>query len=303
MKNFFQRTKARLAAWASGRPKDLFLKIEAKVLAWAASHPKLTAWAAAHPKLVNRKTSVAACILLALILFFPIRIDLHDGGSVEYRALTYSLVRWEFFKGDEAPDPNNKAVRVRLYAAPYHWIRSVWERQGDMAQGMGCFTYAVEAIGTSTDTLTGETWTRYRYTKTVNGYCTNDWWTSAATGSASKKDRLVGSSMPFTLEEIREIRINLALGKYRLNRNTDHLPRTYNLTNVLEEKETLWFARVSGDLYNDAIIPVKEIAQLYYPEESDHTHWAYTYVDLTNGKVLPTYYFGASGDFVCESDS
>ena len=102
---------------------------------------KWMAWATAHPRLINRGNGIiAACVLIALILFCPVPRELNDGGSVEYRALTYSVVRWEFFEGTGAPNPAHKITKTCFYPAPVCWTRNVWERQGDEAEKLGCFT-------------------------------------------------------------------------------------------------------------------------------------------------------------------
>lgn len=38
-----------------------------------------------------KKTVIGLCILLAVILLFPVRLRYKDGGSVEYKALLYSV--------------------------------------------------------------------------------------------------------------------------------------------------------------------------------------------------------------------
>ena len=44
----------------------------------------------------NRKIAVAAivaAVLLLVVLLFPIRMNLKDGGSVQYKSLTYSITK------------------------------------------------------------------------------------------------------------------------------------------------------------------------------------------------------------------
>ena len=44
----------------------------------------------------NRKKAVAAivaAVLLLVVLLFPIRMNLKDGGSVQYKSLTYSITK------------------------------------------------------------------------------------------------------------------------------------------------------------------------------------------------------------------
>lgn len=41
--------------------------------------------------IVRKKTMLIAAVVLAVILLFPIRLCYKDGGSVEYRAILYSV--------------------------------------------------------------------------------------------------------------------------------------------------------------------------------------------------------------------
>lgn len=44
---------------------------------------------------MNRKIAVVVIIVVALvILLFPIRLQKRDGGSVEYKAITYSITKY-----------------------------------------------------------------------------------------------------------------------------------------------------------------------------------------------------------------
>lgn len=40
---------------------------------------------------MNKKTAIAVCVLLIVILLCPIPLRLKDGGTVKYRALLYSI--------------------------------------------------------------------------------------------------------------------------------------------------------------------------------------------------------------------
>ena len=44
----------------------------------------------------NRKkvaAAIVAAVLLLVVLLFPIRMNLKDGGSVQYKSLTYSITK------------------------------------------------------------------------------------------------------------------------------------------------------------------------------------------------------------------
>ena len=40
---------------------------------------------------LNKKILVAICILLVIVLLFPIPVRMKDGGSVKYQAVLYSI--------------------------------------------------------------------------------------------------------------------------------------------------------------------------------------------------------------------
>ena len=179
-----------------------------------------TTWATAHPRLINQRNGIiVACVLIALILFCPIsRDDLHDGGSVEYRALTYSVVRWEFFEGTGAPNPAHKITKTCFYPAPVCWTRNVWERQGDEAEKLGCFTYHVEQKMNGTKLANV-------YTKTVNGYKTNSSVYIAVDKTSEEIDNIRDGTF-ITLEDVRKARQMMDRGTYRMNRNVDDVAKS-----------------------------------------------------------------------------
>lgn len=43
---------------------------------------------------MKKKAVIIALVLAAIILLFPVRIQYKDGGSVEYRSLTYSVTHY-----------------------------------------------------------------------------------------------------------------------------------------------------------------------------------------------------------------
>ena len=40
---------------------------------------------------MKRKLTTIICVILAFILLFPVRLQYKDGGTVEYKALLYSI--------------------------------------------------------------------------------------------------------------------------------------------------------------------------------------------------------------------
>lgn len=229
--------------------------------------------------LKKAKWPAALLIILLVILLFPIRRGLPDGGSVEYRALLYSYVRWEFFAGDGLPNPEHKIVRHQFYAAPLHWMKSIGERQSDLAEELGCFAYRVKTIeGLGT-----------RYIRTINGYLTNDWVHESAEDGGMRQ----AAAAPFTLEEIRTVRRYLEDGTYDLTKNTDDIPRKIGGQNViaeedvLSEEETIYLLRVSLEGYEGKIIPVKMIDSWYrYGDGQTAEVPAHTLVNLLNLSVV-----------------
>lgn len=52
---------------------------------------------------MKKKAFIAAAVLAAVILLFPVRMNLKDGGSVQYRSLTYSITKvHSLISGEEA---------------------------------------------------------------------------------------------------------------------------------------------------------------------------------------------------------
>lgn len=212
---------------------------------------KWNRWAVAHPKFINRKTGIiAACVLTALILFCPIPKNLHDGGSVEYRALTYSVVRWEFFEGDGLPDPDRKISMVRFYPAPICWTRNVWERQGDLAEELGCFTYE--------EYLQHENGSKAYY-KTVNGYRIADTYVVSVPDEDETRQF---AAYPVTLEEVAQLRAQLNRGEIDPDRKitTPTHPKTGQKA-ISSEPGRMCFSRVIDPEHADfgKILPLRII--------------------------------------------
>jgi hypothetical protein len=67
-------------------------KLDGKLIAWMERHPKISAWLPVSTMQVTQKSRILVCVLLGLILCFPVRTELPDGGSVEYRYGGYGLL-------------------------------------------------------------------------------------------------------------------------------------------------------------------------------------------------------------------
>lgn len=50
---------------------------------------------------MKKKVFAAVAILVFVILLFPVRMNLKDGGSVQYKSLTYSITKVHSLISDE----------------------------------------------------------------------------------------------------------------------------------------------------------------------------------------------------------
>lgn len=259
--------------WASvgTRPTPAWIvRTDAKIAAWTAAHPKIGAWVPASPEQVTPKNRKAVLILLAVLLLFPIPRVLHDGGSVEFRSATYSVVWWEFYKGDKVPDPDNKIRLLRVYPAAYCAVRDIWERQGDQAEKLGCFTYHVKK-----KTYGGKT--TWVYQKTINGYRTNSM--IYVPEGEDKSDVPAGQ---ITRTHVWMARRMLDLGLYRMDRNVGDVARMYYPDGW---RESVWLVRVTDvEGFTEQLIPVKWIDP--WPGLGRHNSFG---IDLRTGEVLEEY--------------
>lgn len=49
---------------------------------------------------MKKRLFIAACIVIGLILLFPLPLRYKDGGTVEFRALLYSITNYHAMEGD-----------------------------------------------------------------------------------------------------------------------------------------------------------------------------------------------------------
>ncbi len=65
---------------------------------------------------MKRKIAIAVIIAAALvILLFPIRIAYKDGGSVEYRAITYSVTKYRRLAPLESGREYDEGWKIELF--------------------------------------------------------------------------------------------------------------------------------------------------------------------------------------------
>ncbi len=60
---------------------------------------------------MKKKVTAIIVVFVCLILFFPIRISLKDGGSVRYQALTYSITKVHSIRLEEEAIQGGKDKR------------------------------------------------------------------------------------------------------------------------------------------------------------------------------------------------
>lgn len=57
---------------------------------------------------------VIAVVLLLALLLIPVKLQFKDGGTVQYKALTYTVIRWVVFD----PDTHEKSYITKVYFIP-----------------------------------------------------------------------------------------------------------------------------------------------------------------------------------------
>ena len=62
----------------------------------------------------KRWITVIAVVLLLALLLIPVKIQYRDGGTVQYKAMTYSVIRWVVFD----PDTHEKSYTTKVYFIP-----------------------------------------------------------------------------------------------------------------------------------------------------------------------------------------
>ena len=93
---------------------------------------------------MKKKIWIPIVIVLIAVLFIPIPSGVYkDGGTREYTALTYKIVKWNRLTGDSTYDK----LRVYLFPNNFRSIGSLWTREKDKAEHS--FTATVLEIGES----------------------------------------------------------------------------------------------------------------------------------------------------------
>ena len=65
-----------------------------------------------------KKIAVILVIVLAVILLFPVRLQLKDGGSVEYKAIVYSVKKEHSFASPEEEATGkefNEGIIIKIF--------------------------------------------------------------------------------------------------------------------------------------------------------------------------------------------
>ena len=93
---------------------------------------------------MKKKIWIPIVIVLIAVLFIPIPSGVYkDGGTREYTALTYKIVKWNRLTGDSTYDK----LRVYLFPNNFRSIGSLWTREEDKAEHS--FTATVLEVGES----------------------------------------------------------------------------------------------------------------------------------------------------------
>ena len=87
----------------------------------------------------KKKTIIAviAAALVLIILFVPFSVShYNDGGTKEYRALTYKVIKWQRFAGAAGADGTYisgfcTGTRVHRFADSYKSVDELWEEDKD----------------------------------------------------------------------------------------------------------------------------------------------------------------------------
>lgn len=91
---------------------------------------------------MKKKIWIPIVIVLIAVLFIPIPSGVYkDGGTREYTALTYKIVKWNRLTGDSTYDK----LRVYLFPNNFRSIGSLWTREKDKVEHS--FTATVLEVG------------------------------------------------------------------------------------------------------------------------------------------------------------
>jgi len=64
----------------------------------------------------RKKAIIAAIILAAAVLLFPIRMNLKDGGSVAYKSLIYEIIKiHRLSPNDDGANPYIDGIEIKLF--------------------------------------------------------------------------------------------------------------------------------------------------------------------------------------------
>lgn len=65
---------------------------------------------------MNKKKIILICIILiAIIMLFPVKHELKDGGSIEYKAILYDVTNYKQIPMPEYPEaPSFQGLEIRI---------------------------------------------------------------------------------------------------------------------------------------------------------------------------------------------
>ena len=79
---------------------------------------------------MKKKWIKMLCVAIALILLFPVPIKFKDGGTVEFRAMTYTVVKWHrILPTADASGKADMYIKTSVYWFPHNFkdIDDLWE--------------------------------------------------------------------------------------------------------------------------------------------------------------------------------
>lgn len=84
-----------------------------------------------------RRRTIVILVAVALLLFFPIpSFPMSDGGSVEFRAMTYTVVKWHrILPTADASGKADMYIKTSVYWFPHNHrdIDDLWELEMEKA--------------------------------------------------------------------------------------------------------------------------------------------------------------------------
>ena len=73
-----------------------------------------------------RKAAVITAALILILFLIPVKINYNDGGTVQYKAALYTVVKWNRISDIE--DENYQNTSVYLFPGSLKGIDELWKR-------------------------------------------------------------------------------------------------------------------------------------------------------------------------------